>query len=195
MNAPLAAALVLALTLAACPATAPRPVPEDDGPRSPLLSFVNDESVLEERIASFLEERGLRVSRAGDANDLWLVLLWEGGAQPDFRITIDSFVSSRGADGPQERAILIRLETGLFASPQELVTLLSKLNAHHATNWAGTWYVDREDGQIEATWALNIPREVGSIEAGLVHDAVARLVVSWRELSEKLSEKLPNDVL
>lgn len=176
---------------AACPATT-----DGVAPKSPELTFVLDESVLEERIAGFLEARGLRVGRQGGPADLWLVLVWDGGERPDFRVTVDTFITSRTDDGrPQERGVLLRLETGLFVTPPEVAGALERLNQHHATNWAGTWYVDREDGQIEATWALNIPREVRAIESGLVHDAVVRMVVSWRELAETLGDRRPGDVL
>ena len=183
-------ALLLALALGGC-ATA-----GGVAPKSPQLAFVGDESTLEERVGAFLESKGLKVARVGSAGDTWLVLVWDGGNRPTFRITIDSFVSSFDEGVPKERALLLRLETGVHIGPSDLRDVLERLNAHHARNWAGTWYVDPDDGQLEATWALNIPQEVASIEAGLVHDALVRLVVSWGELSEILGQSAtPSDVL
>ncbi|PKN58834.1 MAG: hypothetical protein CVU56_03530 [Deltaproteobacteria bacterium HGW-Deltaproteobacteria-14] len=164
--------------------------------KSPQLTFVNDESLLEERVGTFLESKGLKVARVGSSGDTWLVLVWDGGDRPTFRITIDSFVSSSDEGVAKERALLLRLETGVHVGPSDVRDVLERLNAHHARNWAGTWYIDPEDGQLEATWALNIPQEVASIEAGLVHDALVRLVVSWGELSELLGQAAtPSDVL
>jgi|GEM_PF-2139660 len=182
--------LAFALTLGAC-ATASGGIQ----PKSPLLTFVNDEGELEGIIGDFLETKGLKVARVGDSGDTWLVLVWEGGERPNFRITIDSFISSTSDNVAKERAILLRLETGIHVSPSDLRSVFDRLNAHHATNWAGTWYVDPDDGQLEATWALNIPQEVTAIEAGLVHDALVRLVVSWSELAQTLGQTNPSDVL
>ena len=165
-------------------------------PKSAQLTFVNDESTIEERIGSFLESKGLKVARIGNAGDSWLVLVWDGGNRPNFQITIDTFVSSTEDNVPRERAILLRLETGLHVSAADTRNVLDRINAHHTRNWAGTWYIDPSDGQIEATWALNIPQEVAAIEVGLVHDALVRLVVSWGELSDTLDQPAtPSDVL
>ncbi|TNF28598.1 MAG: hypothetical protein EP329_17605 [Deltaproteobacteria bacterium] len=164
-------------------------------PKSPELTFVNDESSLEETIGAFLETKGLKVARVGESGDTWLVLVWDGGGKPNFRITVDSFVSSTSDNVAKERAILLRLETGIHVGPSDLRNVYDRLNAHHSSNWAGTWYVDPSDGQLEATWALNIPQEVAAIEAGLVHDALVRMVVSWNELSETLGQPAPSDVL
>lgn len=185
-SARVATVLVAAVLAAACAHGAPSTASHVT-PLSPQLVFAADESSLERAIAEFLVERGVKVQVRGDESDVWLATMWEGTTSlPSFLVIIDTVQSSVLEGEIRERAIMLRLATRYTVPIAETQAVLGRINAHNAGNWAGSWYINPKDRELEASWALNIPREVAAIEAGLVQDALIRIVVSWRELAETL---------
>ena len=148
----------------------------------------NVESSIEERIAQDFRRRGLKVSlnevRDGDQT---LVINWAGeGSQPPPKIVIDtqySGVAPAGkSDAHRPRVILMMLYTGVVVPEHERSSVLRAINKHHATNWAGTFYVNPKDGEIEANWPLNIPANRARVHPDTIHDAMMRVLMSWQDL-------------
>ena len=199
--------MLLVLAVApACATTAPHdPVPPTPKPAvrptgnvpppmgSKALAVVADEESLEQQIAVYLRERGLRVQiqRRPGSQDAWVVLKFEGGAKPPYRFVVDTAISARDPGGKiTERVVIVRLFTGVTVPPTALAAALQTVNKHHARIWAGTFYVNPRDGELEAQWPLNIPGRGVTIHPEQVYDAISRFSASWNDLFSALSPVL-----
>lgn len=174
-----------AAALAAC-ATAPaQPPARPQGfsrPTSATLDVAQDEHTLEERIAIHLKKRQLAARVHRDGGDAVVIMDWRGKDKPDFRITVDSQPSAGASTGSiRERVVIVRLLTRIRVAPGQRGEVLALLNARNAEYWAGSFYIQPRDGEIEARWALNIPHGE-TLATEMIYDAVVRLVSVWAEL-------------
>lgn len=108
------------------------------------------------------------------------VLVLRHAASPQLVLLIDSAQSA--ADG-SELAIQIRLDPSLRIPDAARNQLLAQLNAHHARNWAGTFFVDAQ-GSLLGQWTFNLPGR--PLDVNFVSDAVLRIQESWAELESAL---------
>lgn len=182
-----------AAALAACATTGPRPDPHTHNLSAPAyatLDVAQDEHTLEERIATHLTKRQLTTRLQRDGGDAVVIMDWRGKDKPDFRITVDSQPSAGASTGSiSERVVIVRLLTRVRVAPEQRGEVLTLLNARNAGFWAGSFYIQPRDGEIEARWALNIPNG-HTLATEMVFDAVVRLVSVWGELYPTLGGAL-----
>ncbi|MEZ4265953.1 MAG: YbjN domain-containing protein [Myxococcota bacterium] len=174
---------MVAALFAGC-ATARPPVisPPAPTPAHATLDVAQDEHSLEERVAAHLRKRQLSVELRWEGRDAVVVLNWRGKGKPDFRITVDSQPSAGASTQTiRERVVIVRLLTRVFVPAERRAEVLTLLNARNAEFWAGSFYVQPTDGEIEARWALNIPQGE-TLASEMVFDAIVRLVSVWAEL-------------
>jgi hypothetical protein len=155
------------------------------------LRVVPDESSIEKRLGSYLTERGLKVTLANEtANDQVLLLDFSKSDQtPEFRIAIDTLISTGEANHVDGRVVIVKLLSHVTVPPERRVDALQVLNAHHFAIWAGCFFIDEKDGELEAQWPINVEAEYG-VDPAQVQDAMERLISSWEVLYPKLSPVL-----
>lgn len=84
-----------------------------------------------------------------------------------------------------EMAIQIRIDGQTQVPAKAHAAVMRELNAQHARNWAGTFFIDRS-GALLGQWTLNLPDR--ALDLAFVRDAVLRLHASWIELQAALSK-------
>jgi len=178
-------AIGLLVTVSLCGAAADTRSSAGSAPS--MLTVAQDESSVEEAIATYLRSRGLVVGYVNaSANqreeDRVLILPYGGPSEiPNFRILIDTQPSNRDPSSQTvtERVVFVRLLTGTYVKPGHESALLGCLNNYHQRFWAGRFFVDT-DRELVADWPLNIL--ASGLPAEVVHDAVLRLVNGWNFL-------------
>jgi hypothetical protein len=178
-----------AAALAAC-ATAPAPPDRHTRKLSPpshtALNVAQDEHSLEERVAAHLKKRQISARLHRDGGDAVVIMDWRGKDKPDYRITVDTQPSAGARTGSiRERVVIVRLLTRIRVPPEQRGEVMTLLNARNAEFWAGSFYIQPNDGEIEARWALNIPHGY-TLATEMVYDAVVRLVSVWGEVYSTL---------
>jgi len=151
---------------------------------SPLLYVSADESSVENQIGAWLEQRGLKVEYVGEAEDRRLVLRFDGDKKPDFRVYMDTKVSATAKDSEEVlgRVILIKLWTDVEVPDEKRSEVLAAINRHANQIWAGCFYINDSDKELECQWPLNIPEGGQGIPATLVWDAIRKSMASWSVL-------------
>ena len=153
------------------------------------LRLARDEGSTERRIGEHLRKRGLSVNLI-DANKLGdsvlVIDVGEDEKSPGARLVIDTQVSKGERSAPTGRVVLVRLLTHVIIPPAARSDLLQIVNQHHQTVWAGCFFVNERDGELEAQWPINIEQDY-SVSVREVEDAIQRLMLSWMALYPKLA--------
>jgi hypothetical protein len=101
----------------------------------------------------------------------------------EYSLIIDTWFTT---DDKSERVIDVRLFSGVIVPPDQQPAVLSVMNVHHAEYWAGRFYINPEDGEIEGQWSINMPGLC--VHPELVLDATLRLSQSWLQLRPELPD-------
>lgn len=185
-NAALCASISLVALLPIASATVGKEV-EADGIQ--YLSVAQDETSCERAIASYLREKGLTVhEKMNGPGDLVLLLSFDGGNAPDYRLAIDTQQSATSDGRVTGRVAIVRLYTALRVPDCGRAETLSTINRYHHSRWAGRFGINPDDGEIEGLWAINLIDSSGRPD--LVHDAMVRLGVSWQDLYPDVTRAL-----
>lgn len=93
---------------------------------------------------------------------------------------VDTQASSKDQS---ELAIQIRVDPIIQVPAAGRPKVLATINAHHAKNWAGTFFID-DEGSLLGQWTLNLPK--ASLDVAFVKDAILRLYQSWQQLDSEM---------
>jgi hypothetical protein len=152
------------------------------------IHVVHDEGSTERQIAKQLQRDGVRVNvidanRLGDT--ILLIDIAKDDKMPGVRLVVDTLVSKGEKSAPTGRVVMLRLLSRVVVPPEARDQALRVLNQHHQAVWAGCFYINDRDGEIEAQWPINVESDF-SVPVAEVEDALRRLVMSWVQLYPKL---------
>lgn len=127
------------------------------------------------------ELRGWSIVEAQVDGGQTVLVLRKTNAKPDHALILVATAPS-APDG-SELAIQIRIDSQKRVPAKAHAAVMREVNAQHARNWAGTFFIDRS-GALLGQWTLNLPDR--ALDLAFVLDAILRLNSSWTELQAAL---------
>lgn len=153
--------------------------------RSPGATLVHPDQSgdqIHARLAKGLKNLpGWTLEQASLSEDQKVLILRKAKAKRDRALILVATASS-AKDG-SELAIQIRIDSQKVVPTKAHAAVMREVNAQHARNWAGTFFIDRS-GALLGQWTLNLPDR--ALDLAFVRDAVLRLDISWMELQAAL---------
>jgi len=161
-----------------------------------VIRVAADESSIERQVGMYLQSQGLAVQlvTVKDGSDSALVFDFAADeSTPEFRMGINTKISAGEPGAVKGRVLVVSLLSHLKVRPEQLNDVLTVLNHHHATVWAGCFYVNEQDGELEAQWPIDVKSDY-TVAVQQVEDAVQRLIQSYSVLFPQLAARLNGSV-
>ena len=168
-----------------------RSVPSAQRGSDTLLEVAQDDLQTEQRIADYLIKQGHSVTVApvegSEKPGRMLTMSMRSDVAPSFRVFLRTKPSSEAEGTVTERVVLLYLSSTIKLPPEQWPAALDTINKHHNESWAGTFYVDRQDGELMGFWQINI---VGThaIHPEMVRDAWMHLCSAWEDLYQEMKQ-------